>query len=55
MLSNDSYGNGGPFRYRLSLAMFSNVVGRAQLSEILSFPDTKCQSEMPELDRTSLM
>ena len=53
-LSNDPYRNGGPFRYRLSLAMFLNIVGRVQILEILSFPGTKCQSEMPVLDRISL-
>lgn len=32
-----------------------SVVGRVQLSEILYFPDTKCQSEINELDRILLM
>ena len=41
--------NGGPFRYCLFFAMFSNYARRVKLSEILSFPPTKSQSDISDL------
>ena len=55
-LSNDSYRNGGPFRFPLLLAMLSIVFGSVQLSTILrSFPGTNWQSETSWLDPISLI